>query len=259
MGIIFCHKRQGRSPKNVFELVSALKKSTVLPIHVHTHCTSGIAEMTYLMAAQAGADGIDCAISPFSGGTSQPATESMAIALDEMGFDTGLDLEVLKEIADHFRPIKEDFRSKGLLNPKVMDVEPNTLLYQVPGGMLSNLLSQLKEAHQEDKYEAVLKEIPAVRKDMGYPPLVTPLSQMVGTQAVMNVVSGERYKMVPKEIKDYVKGSYGKSPAPLSEEIKQKIIGDEETCTVRPADLIEPGMKASIRKRQLTQTRRKMS
>lgn len=235
------------TPKNVFELVSALKKSTVLPIHVHTHCTSGIAEMTYLMAAQAGADGIDCAISPFSGGTSQPATESMAIALEEMGYDTGLNMEVLKEIADHFRPIKEDFRSKGLLNPKVMDVEPNTLLYQVPGGMLSNLLSQLKEAHQEDKYEAVLKEIPAVRKDLGYPPLVTPLSQMVGTQAVMNVVSGERYKMVPKEIKDYVKGSYGKSPAPLFEEIKQKIIGNEEICTVRPADLIEPGM-ASFKK-----------
>jgi oxaloacetate decarboxylase alpha subunit len=234
-------------PKNVFELVSALKKSTVLPIHVHTHCTSGIAEMTYLMAAQAGADGIDCAISPFSGGTSQPATESMAIALEEMGYDTGLDLEILKEIADHFRPIKEEFRSKGLLNPKVMDVEPNTLLYQVPGGMLSNLLSQLKEAHQEDKYEAVLKEIPAVRKDLGYPPLVTPLSQMVGTQAVMNVVSGERYKMVPKEIKDYVKGSYGKSPAPLSEEIKQQIIGDEEICTIRPADLLEPGM-ASFKK-----------
>ena len=231
------------TPKNVFELVSALKKSTVLPIHVHTHCTSGIAEMTYLRAVDAGADVIDCAISPFSGGTSQPATESMAMALEDMGYDTGIDLALLKEIADYFRPIKEEFRNSGLLNPKVMDVEPDTLLYQVPGGMLSNLLSQLKEAHQEDKYEEVLKEIPVVRKDMGYPPLVTPLSQMVGTQAVMNVLSGERYKMVPKEIKDYVKGLYGKPPAPISEEIKQKIIGDEETLTIRPADLLEPGME----------------
>ena len=231
------------TPANVFELVSALKKSTVLPIQVHTHCTSGIANMTYLKAVEAGADVIDCAISPFSGGTSQPATESMAIALEEMGYNTGLNLEKLKEIADYFRPIKKEFRVNGLLNPKVMDVEPDTLLYQVPGGMLSNLLSQLKEAHKEDKYEEVLKEIPRVRKDLGNPPLVTPLSQMVGTQAVMNVLSGERYKMVPKEIKDYVKGSYGKSPAPVAGDVKQKIIGDEEVLTARPADLLEPGME----------------
>lgn len=231
------------TPAHAYSLIKAIKGVTALPIQVHTHTTSGIAEMTYLKAVEAGADIIDCAISPFSGGTSQPATESVAIALEELGYDTGLDLEKLKEIADYFRPIKEEFRSNGLLNPKVMDVEPNTLLYQVPGGMLSNLLAQLKEAHKEDKYEEVLKEVPIVRNELGYPPLVTPLSQMVGTQALMNVISGERYKMVPKEIKDYVKGLYGQSPGPISEEIKQKIIGDEEVLTVRPADLLEPKMQ----------------
>ncbi|MGP6147746.1 oxaloacetate decarboxylase subunit alpha, partial [Jeotgalibaca sp. A122] len=208
----------------------------------HTHTTSGIAEMTYLKAVEAGADIIDTAISPFSGGTSQPATESVAIALEELGYDCGLDQEKLKEIADYFRPIKEEFRKDGILNPKVMDVEPNTLLYQVPGGMLSNLLSQLKDAKQEDKYEKVLREVPVVRAELGYPPLVTPLSQMVGTQAVMNVLSGERYKMIPKEIKDYVKGLYGQPPAPISEEMTEKIIGNEEVLTVRPADLLEPKM-----------------
>jgi oxaloacetate decarboxylase (Na+ extruding) subunit alpha len=231
------------TPAHAYSLIKAIKEVTDLPIQVHTHTTSGIAEMTYLKAVEAGADIIDCAISPFSGGTSQPATESVAIALEELGYDTGLDLEKLKEIADYFRPIKEEFRGNGLLNPKVMDVEPNTLLYQVPGGMLSNLLAQLKEAHKEDRYEEVLKEVPIVRAELGYPPLVTPLSQMVGTQALMNVISGERYKMVPKEIKDYVKGLYGQSPGPISEEIKEKIIGDEEVLTVRPADLLEPKMQ----------------
>lgn len=231
------------TPAHAYSLIKAIKVVTDLPIQVHTHTTSGIAEMTYLKAVEAGADIIDCAISPFSGGTSQPATESVAIALEELGYDTGLDLEKLKEIADYFRPIKEEFRNNGLLNPKVMDVEPNTLLYQVPGGMLSNLLAQLKEAHKEDKYEEVLKEVPLVRNELGYPPLVTPLSQMVGTQALMNVISGERYKMVPKEIKDYVKGLYGQSPGPISKEIKEKIIGDEEVLTVRPADLLEPKMQ----------------
>ena len=182
------------TPANAYSLVKAIKSVTDIPIHVHTHTTSGIAEMTYLKAVEAGADIIDTAISPFSGGTSQPATESLVIALTELGYDCGLDLAVLKEVADYFRPIKEKFRSDGILNPKVMDVEPNTLLYQVPGGMLSNLLSQLKEAKQEDKYEKVLQEVPLVRAELGYPPLVTPLSQMVGTQAVMNVLSGERYK-----------------------------------------------------------------
>lgn len=230
------------TPANAYTLVKAIKQATRVPLEVHTHATSGISEMTYLKAVEAGADIIDTAISPFSGGTSQPATESVAIALNELGYDTGLDMEKLKEIAAYFRPIKEEFRQNGILNPKVMDVEPNTLLYQVPGGMLSNLLSQLKDARKEDKYEEVLQEIPRVRKDLGFPPLVTPLSQMVGTQAVMNIISGERYKMVPKEIKDYVKGLYGQSPAPIDEEVKHKIIGDEETLTIRPADLLQPMM-----------------
>ncbi len=230
------------TPANAYSLVKAIKSVTDIPIHVHTHTTSGIAEMTYLKAVEAGADIIDTAISPFSGGTSQPATESLVIALTELDYDCGLDLAVLKEVADYFRPIKEKFRSDGILNPKVMDVEPNTLLYQVPGGMLSNLLSQLKEAKQEDKYEKVLQEVPLVRAELGYPPLVTPLSQMVGTQAVMNVLSGERYKMIPKEIKDYVKGLYGRPPVVISAEMTQKIIGGEEVLSIRPADLLEPKM-----------------
>lgn len=230
------------TPANAYSLVKAIKSVTTIPIHVHTHTTSGIAEMTYLKAVEAGADSIDTAISPFSGGTSQPATESLAIALTELDYDCGLNLATLKEIADYFRPIKEKFRTDGILNPKVMDVEPNTLLYQVPGGMLSNLLSQLKDAKQEDKYEKVLQEVPLVRAELGYPPLVTPLSQMVGTQAVMNVLSGERYKMIPKEIKDYVKGLYGRPPGPISTEMTHKIIGKEEVLSIRPADLLEPKM-----------------
>ena len=231
------------TPANAYSLIKDIKSVTSLPIIIHTHATSGIAEMTYLKAAEAGVDVIDTAISPFSGGTSQPATESVAIALEQFGFSTGLDHTKLKEMAEHFKPIKEEFRSSGVLNPKVMDVVPDTLTYQVPGGMLSNLLSQLKEAKKEDKYEEVLREVPKVRADLGYPPLVTPLSQMVGTQALMNVISGERYKMIPKEIKDYVKGLYGKSPGPISERIKEKIIGDEGVLDVRPADLLKPEMK----------------
>lgn len=231
------------TPANAYTLVRAIKAETCVPIQIHTHATSGIADMTYLKAVEAGADIIDTAISPFSGGTSQPATESMAISLEEFGYETGLDLQRLKVIADYFRPIKEEFRKEGILNPKVMDIEPNTLLYQVPGGMLSNLLSQLKEAKQEDKYQAVLREVPIVRQEMGYPPLVTPMSQMVGTQAVMNVLSGERYKMIPKEIKDYVKGLYGLPPAPINTILRKKILGKEEPLSIRPADLLEPKMK----------------
>ena len=226
------------TPHTGFELVSHIKETIDLPLEVHTHATSGIAEMTYLKVAEAGADIIDTAISSFAGGTSQPATESIAMTLAEMGFDTGLDMDKVAQIAEHFNPVRDRFREEGLLNPKVKDIEPKTLIYQVPGGMLSNLLSQLTEQGLQDKYEDVLAEVPKVRADLGYPPLVTPLSQMVGTQELMNVISGERYKLVPSEIKDYVRGLYGKAPVPISEEIKELIIGQEAVVTVRPADLI---------------------
>ena len=228
------------TPQAGFDLVSRIKATIDLPIVVHTHATGGIAEMTYLKVAEAGADVIDTAISSFAGGTSQPATESVAIALEDLGFNTGLDMDKLSEVAEYFNPIRDRFRDAAILKAKVKDIEPKTLIYQVPGGMLSNLLSQLTEAGLADKYDEVLAEVPRVRADMGYPPLVTPLSQMVGTQAVMNIITGERYKMVPNEIKDYLKGLYGRPPAPINEAIKIKIIGDEETVTVRPADLIAP-------------------
>ncbi|MGZ7368184.1 oxaloacetate decarboxylase subunit alpha [Streptococcus pyogenes] len=230
------------TPKAAKELVSGIKAMTNLPLIVHTHATSGISEMTYLKVAEAGADIIDTAISSFSGGTSQPATESTAIALTDLGFDTGLDMQEVAKVAEYFNTIRDHYRETGILNPKVKDTEPKTLIYQVPGGMLSNLLSQLAEQGLADKYEEVLAEVPKVRADLGYPPLVTPLSQMVGTQALMNIISGERYKVVPNEIKDYVRGLYGQSPAPLAEGIKEKIIGDEAVIACRPADLIEPQM-----------------
>lgn len=228
------------TPQAGFDLVSRIKATIDLPIVVHTHATGGISEMTYLKVAEAGADVIDTAISSFAGGTSQPATESVAMALEDLGYNTGLDMEKETQVAEHFNPIRDRFRDADILKAKVKDVEPKTLIYQVPGGMLSNLLSQLTEAGLADKYDEVLAEVPRVRADMGYPPLVTPLSQMVGTQAVMNIITGERYKMVPNEIKDYLKGLYGRPPAPINEAIRKQIIGDEETVTVRPADLIEP-------------------
>lgn len=228
------------TPQVTYELVSQIKQAIQLPLEIHTHATSGTSEMVYLKAAEAGADMIDTAISSFSGGTSQPATETLAIALDGLGFETKLDMDKLTEIADYFNPIRDRFREEGLLNPKVKDTEPKTLIYQVPGGMLSNLLSQLTEQGNADKYDEVLAEVPKVRADLGYPPLVTPLSQMVGTQALMNVLSGERYKLVPKEIKDYVKGYYGRPPAPIDPTIGAEISDGEEVITVRPADLIEP-------------------
>ncbi|WP_404996568.1 oxaloacetate decarboxylase subunit alpha [Caldifermentibacillus hisashii] len=230
------------TPNTAYELVSKIKDNVSLPLEVHTHATSGISEMTYLKAVEAGADIIDTAISPFAGGTSQPATESVAIALQGLGYHTDLDMNKVTAIAEYFSPIRDRFRNEGLLNPKVKDIEPKTLIYKVPGGMLSNLLSQLTEQGLQDKFEEVLKEVPLVRADLGYPPLVTPLSQMVGTQALMNVISGERYKLVPKEIKDYVRGLYGKPPVAIKEEVKKKIIGDEPVITVRPADLLEPKM-----------------
>nr|OTP47485.1 oxaloacetate decarboxylase [Enterococcus termitis] len=228
------------TPDDAYRLVTEIKSKIQVPLEVHTHATSGISEMTYLKAVEAGADIIDTAISSFSGGTSQPATESMALALENLGYNTHLDMKKVAEAADYFNPIRDKFREEGLLNPKVKDTEPKTLIYKVPGGMLSNLLSQLTEQGLADKYEEVLREVPKVRADLGYPPLVTPLSQMVGTQAVMNVISGERYKMIPKEIKDYVKGLYGKPPVAISEEMTKLIIGEEEVITVRPADLLTP-------------------
>ena len=225
------------------ELVSALKESTTLPIDLHTHYTSGVASMTYLKAVEAGCDIIDTAMSPLSMGTSQPATEVLVETLKGTPYDTGLDLEKLAEIADYFQPIREDALKSGLLNPKVLGVNIKTLrylLYQVPGGMLSNLVSQLKEAGKEDKYQEVLEEIPRVRKDFGEPPLVTPSSQIVGTQAVMNVIAGERYKLVPKESKKIMLGEFGQTVKPFNKEVQKKIIGDETPITCRPADLIKP-------------------
>ncbi len=232
------------TPQTGYQLVKRIKEAVDLPLEVHTHATSGISEMTYLKVAEAGADIIDTAVSSFAGGTSQPATESLVIALEELGFHTGIDLKKVEEVAAHMNTVRDHYRSEGILNPKVKDTEPKTLIYQVPGGMLSNLLSQLTEQGLADKYEEVLAEVPRVRKDLGYPPLVTPLSQMVGTQSLMNVIAGERFKVVPNEIKDYVRGLYGQSPVPVEEDIKQKIIGDEEVISVRPADLIAPQLPA---------------
>ena len=222
-------------PYQATELVQALKEGADIPIDMHTHYTSGVASMTYLKAVEAGADIIDTAMSPFSMGTSQPATEVMV--------DTGLDQKLLAEIADYFRPMREEALASGLMNPKVLGVNIKTLLYQVPGGMLSNLVSQLKDAHAEDKYEAVLEEIPRVRKDYGEPPLVTPSSQIVGTQAVLNVLQGERYKMITKESKKVLAGEFGKTVKPFNPEVQKKAIGDKEPITCRPADLIEPQLE----------------
>ena len=227
-------------PVKSTELVSALKESVKIPIQIHTHYTSGVASMTYMKCVEAGADVIDTAMSPFSMGTSQPATEVMVEAFKDTPYDTGLDLNLLAEIADYFRPIQEDALKTGLLNPKVMGVNIKTLLYQVPGGMLSNLVSQLKEQKQEDKYYQVLEEVPRVRKDFGEPPLVTPSSQIVGTQVVLNVIMGERYKMITKESRALLKGEYGQTVKPFNPEVQKKAIGDEKPITCRPADLLEP-------------------
>ena len=227
-------------PNKATELVQALKDGSSLPIQLHTHYTSGVASMTYLKAVEAGCDVIDTAISPLALGTSQPATEVMAKTFKGTPYDTGYDQKLLAEIADYFRPLREEWIASGLLNPKVLGVNVKTLLYQVPGGMLSNLVSQLKEMGAEDKFEAVLEEVPRVRKDYGEPPLVTPSSQIVGTQAVMNVLAGERYKMVPKESKKIMMGEFGKTVKPFNKEVQKKIIGDATPITCRPADLIEP-------------------
>lgn len=230
-------------PYKVTELVETLKGATSLPIQLHTHYTSGVASMTYMKAIEAGCDIIDTAMSPFAMGTSQPATEVMAETFKGTEYDPGFDQNLLAEIADYFRPIRDEALDSKLLNPKVMGVDIKTLLYQVPGGMLSNLVSQLKDAHQEDKYYDVLQEIPRVRKDFGEPPLVTPSSQIVGTQAVLNVLAGERYKMVTKESKALLRGEYGQTVKPFNPEVQKKAIGDEKAITCRPADLLNPELK----------------
>ncbi len=227
-------------PYEASKLVSALKAGSNLPIQLHTHYTSGVASMTYLKAVEAGCDIIDCAMSPLALGTSQPATEVMVETFRGTPFDSGLDQNLLAEIADYFRPYREECLASGLLNPKVLGVNIKTLMYQVPGGMLSNLVSQLKEARAEDKYEAVLEEVPRVRKDFGEPPLVTPSSQIVGTQAVLNVLQGERYKLVTKESKKILSGEFGQTIKPFNKEVQKKCIGDTEPITCRPADLIPP-------------------
>ena len=230
-------------PYVAYDLITAMKKSVKIPIQLHTHYTSGVASMTYLKAVEAGVDVIDTALSPFAMGTSQPATEAVVATLQGTERDTGLDLAALSDAADYFKPIREKYLKSGLLNPKVMGVDINTLLYQVPGGMLSNLVSQLKQQGKEDKFDEVLKEVPRVRADFGYPPLVTPSSQIVGTQAVLNVLMGERYKMISKESKAIVRGEYGKTPVEISPEIVKKIIGDEPRITCRPADKLKPELK----------------
>lgn len=227
-------------PFTAYDLTKRLKESVNVPIQLHSHFTSGIANQTYLKGVEAGVDVIDTALSPFGMGTSQPATESMVASLQNSPYDSGLDLNLLNEIAEYFRPIREKYIKEGILNPKVLDVDSKTLIYQVPGGMLSNLVSQLEQQGSLDKYERVLEEVPKVRENLGYPPLVTPMSQMVGTQAVFNVILGERYKMVPSEIKNYVKGLYGKPTIPISKDIIKKIIGNEEIYTGRPADQLKP-------------------
>ncbi len=228
------------TPYYGYELIKELKKNIDIPIQLHTHCTSGMTDMTYLKAIEAGVDIIDTALSPFGLGTSQPPTEPIVATFKGTEFDTGLDMDLLCEIAEHFKGVKDKYMQNGILNPNVFNVDTKVLSYQVPGGMLSNLMSQLAQANALDKYNQVLLEVPKVREDLGFPPLVTPSSQFVGTQAVMNVVAGERYKMIPNEIKDYVRGKYGKPSVPISEDIKKKIIGDEEIITCRPADLIPP-------------------
>jgi oxaloacetate decarboxylase alpha subunit len=227
-------------PDDAYSLIKALKQNTKLPINLHGHATAGIMEATYLKAIEAGVDIIDTALSPLSGGTSQVSTESFYHILKNTKHDTLLNIDLLKAAAEKLTIIKDEYLKNGTLNPKALTSNPNILEYQVPGGMLSNLMSQLKEQNQMDNFEEVLKEIPRVRKDLGYPPLVTPLSQMVGTQAVMNVITESRYKMVSKEVKEYLRGLYGKTPAEVNPILLNQIIGDDEVITHRPADDLKP-------------------
>ncbi|QSZ26400.1 oxaloacetate decarboxylase subunit alpha [Aceticella autotrophica] len=230
------------TPYNAYNLIKSLKQEINIPIQLHSHYTSGMAGMAYLKAIEAGVDIIDTAISPLALGTSQPATETMVTVLKNTQYDTELDLKVLSEIAEYFKGIKKK-HTKDKDMSLLMCIDTDVLNYQIPGGMLSNLISQLKQQNALDKFQEVLKEVPSVRKDLGYPPLVTPMSQIVGTQAVLNVITGERYKIIPKEVKDYVKGLYGRSPAQISEKLKDKIIGDDEVIIARPTDFLYPQLK----------------
>ncbi len=230
-------------PYETYALVKALKETVKIPIQIHSHFTAGIADMVLMKAIEAGADVVDTALSPLALGTSHPATESIVAALQGTEYDTGLDLLKLNEVNQHFKGLRKKYMDSGLLNPKMLEVDTNALIYQVPGGMLSNLVSQLKQAGREDQLEAVLQEVPRVREDAGYPPLVTPSSQIVGSQAVFNVISGERYKMVTKEFKGLVRGEYGATPVPIKPEFIKKIIGDEKPITCRPADQLEPELE----------------
>ena len=230
------------TPKAITDLTRALKKAVKVPLSLHSHCTSGVAPFSYQTAAEAGVDILDTALGPFSGGTSQPSTEAMVAALQGTAFDTGLDLVLLAEISGRLAPLREKY--KGLFDPIAERPDINVFLHQIPGGMLSNLLSQLKEQKKTEKYPEVLKEIPRVRKDLGYPPLVTPTSQIVGTQAVINVILGKRYASVTKEVKEYCLGYYGRTPAPIDPEIRKRIIGNEQPIECRPADLIKPQLES---------------
>ena len=240
------------SPKQGYDLVKALKENVKVPIVVHTHSTTGLGYMTLLKCIEAGADVIDTAISVFSGGTSQPTTETLNYTLSEMGYDTGLDTAALKTISDFFKPVRKRDLESGLLNPTVLTTDANALVYQVPGGMLSNLVAQLTQQNRMDLFDAVLEETPRVRKDLGYPPLVTPMSQMTGVQATSNVLAGERYKNVSKEIRSYLRGEYGTPPSEVNEEVRRMILGDEKPIEGRFADTLEPmyeKVKAEIGKR----------
>lgn len=228
------------TPTDATKLIKALKKEIKIPLELHSHCTAGICEMTYMAAIEAGVDIVDTALSPISNGTAQPSTQALATVLKGSEYDPSLNMEAIHKAEPIATSIVNKYVKNGLLNPKSLEINPNILTYKVPGGMLSNMIKQLTDQGAMDKYEDVLKEIPEVRKDLGYPPLVTPMSQMVGTQAVLNVLNGQRYKVCAKEIKDYLKGKYGKAPAPVNEELRKQIIGDEEVITCRPADLLEP-------------------
>lgn len=242
------------TPDMADKLVRELKSCIRIPLQLHSHCTSGIAPVTYMKGIEAGCDVIDTAISPFAMGTSQPATEVMAAALEGTEYDTGLDMNLLAEIADHFRPIRDEAIASGLLNPKMLTVDVKTLLYQVPGGMLSNLMSQLKEQGAENRFYEVLEEIPKVRADLGEPPLVTPSSQIVGTQAVLNVLTGQRYKIMSKETRAILHGDYGKTVKPFNREVQKMAIGDEEPITCRPADLLKPELEKLEREMETFKT-----